>query len=210
MEWDKCATKIREIAQNSTMGTWGAVVIGNENDIIDGRIDWFIGSYRSEKCRLFINNEKNKMLIEVFRTGFLAKDVNEDQNRWSLLQEKNATTITPAEVCPHSNLRNLVTSTWVKKQPQHLRHRRHIPEMQLHESARTLSTSFFDQTSHEWNVFIVKLDLNYTLSIGFEFPYYYYNAQPGYCIAKSQDGYMIIAIMSEYLNDSFNELLFLL
>uniref|UniRef100_A0A914Z3U6 Uncharacterized protein n=1 Tax=Panagrolaimus superbus TaxID=310955 RepID=A0A914Z3U6_9BILA len=79
MEWDKCATKIREITQNSTMGTWGAVVIGNENDIIDGRIDWFIASYRSEKCRMFIKNEKNKMLIEVFRTGFLAKSVNEDQ-----------------------------------------------------------------------------------------------------------------------------------
>uniref|UniRef100_A0A914PDL1 Uncharacterized protein n=1 Tax=Panagrolaimus davidi TaxID=227884 RepID=A0A914PDL1_9BILA len=208
--WDKCATKIREIVQNSTFGTWGAVVIGNEKDIIDGRIDWHISSYSSEKCRLFINNGKNKMLIEVFRTGISAKDVYQDQKLWRSLQERHSSALTAIEVCPHSSLRNLVSNTWVKNLPHHRRHRRQIPQIQLHESARRLSTSFYDQTSHEWNVFIAKIDLNSTLSIGFEFPYYHYNAQPGYCIAKSQDGYMVIAVMSEYFNDTFNEFLFLL
>uniref|UniRef100_A0A914QC18 Uncharacterized protein n=1 Tax=Panagrolaimus davidi TaxID=227884 RepID=A0A914QC18_9BILA len=178
--WDKCATKIREIVQNSTDGTWGAVVIGNEKDIIDGRIDWHISSYSSEKCP---------------KLG----------NLWRSLQERYSSTLTATEVCPHSTLRNLVSNTWVKNLPHHLRHRRQIPQIQLHESARRLSTSFYDQTSHEWNVFIAKIDLNYTLSIGFEFPYYHYNAQPGYCIAKSHDGYMVIAVMSEYFNDTFNE-----
>ena len=77
-DWDDCATKIRQIAQNSQAGAWGVVVVGNKDDIMNEKIERNISSINPEpsRCRLLINDT---VLIELFRTGYRTKDIKNDQ-----------------------------------------------------------------------------------------------------------------------------------
>uniref|UniRef100_A0AC34FS14 Uncharacterized protein n=1 Tax=Panagrolaimus sp. ES5 TaxID=591445 RepID=A0AC34FS14_9BILA len=197
--WNNCATKIRKTVQSSKTGAWGVVAVGDKNDILNGKIDWHIHTRHSQKCRLLLNN--NTVFVDIFQTGLYAKNIEIDQEKWKLKNDSSF-----AESCPHSSLRQLLSRFWVEKQPPVFRYRRNTQKSPkgiiIHKAAKTLSKLFFDETSHKWNVFIAKdATKNSPLNIGFNLPYYFFEARPGYCIGKSRDGYTVIAALIEYSDE---------
>ena len=95
-DWNECASKARHLVQNKKFGSWGAVVLGNPDDISEGKIDWHIHAYfhLKAKCRMLINDS---MIIEVFQTGQLAVDSNRgrvsqsDTDKPSVINEVSGT-----------------------------------------------------------------------------------------------------------------------
>uniref|UniRef100_A0A914Z5P4 Uncharacterized protein n=1 Tax=Panagrolaimus superbus TaxID=310955 RepID=A0A914Z5P4_9BILA len=203
-DWDDCATKVRQIAQDSQSGTWGVVVVGNKEDILNEKIEWHISSINPEpsRCRLLINDT---VLVELFRTGYRAKDIKNDQRQWIWTEAKAPNTrVTTVNICPHSSLREIVSSFSIKQQQEMIassQKARHGLKSMLHASTKGLANVFFEETGHYWNVFIIKNESGSPVEVGFNLPHYVYDARAGFCIGRTVDGYTVNAATIGFANE---------
>lgn len=143
-DWYSCAIQARKIVQEYHSGSWGAVVVGNLEQIHKDWVEWNISRVVPDPpvCRLVVNGT---VLIELFRTGYRTQDIKHDQvclfktilhvfcitglclywiyfikvnlQRNFILNEAKAphTRGTTLNICPHAILRGIVSSFSVEQ-----------------------------------------------------------------------------------------------
>uniref|UniRef100_A0AC34RPQ6 Uncharacterized protein n=1 Tax=Panagrolaimus sp. JU765 TaxID=591449 RepID=A0AC34RPQ6_9BILA len=194
-EWDDCATKARTIIQEYQTGTWGVVVVADKQDILDDKIEWNISKVDPDPyhCRLLL---KDKILMEVFRTGYRKKDINIDQRNfiWNLAKVPPSANM---NICPHGELNQIVASFSVQHHTSQRPRGRHNMKSVLHAAATLLSSLFYDEIGHQWNVFI----MDESVKVGLSLPHYYYDAKAGFCIGRTADGYIVNAAAVGYSDE---------
>ncbi|KAE9553807.1 hypothetical protein FO519_002977 [Halicephalobus sp. NKZ332] len=199
-DWYQCATRARALVQEYHNGSWGAVVIGNLEQIHKEWIEWNISRVAPDPpvCRLVINDT---VLLELFRTGYRKKDIKHDQRNFILNEAKAPHTEgTTLDICPHAILRGIVSSFSVEQHSgRHNRvNHRHEKESILHKAASTLSSLFYDEIGHFWNIFIYRDDMDAKVDVGFSLPLYVYDSKPGFCTVRTLDGYVVNAAIIGY------------
>lgn len=75
---------------------------------------------------------------------------------------------------------------------------RHEKESVLHKAASALSSLFYDEIQHHWNVFVYRDDVDAKVDVGFSLPLYMYDSHPGFCNARTLDGYVVNAAAIGY------------
>ncbi|KAI6235308.1 hypothetical protein M3Y95_00037900 [Aphelenchoides besseyi] len=200
---DECATKARQMAQENLSGTWGAVIVGNKDLVVEKRVDWHVHSINPQpsRCRLLVNDT---VVLEVFRTGYRKLSANQDQRHY-VWRKARTSSVVEIDICPHSALRELMAAYSLKKNGKsdsssEASSRSYVKSM-IYTTAQNLAQLFYAETGHRWNVFVTK-DVNRKEDeFGLNLPHYVFDARAGFCIGQTPDGYSVNAAVIGFADE---------
>jgi hypothetical protein len=171
-----CAREARKIASEKESGTWGAVVLRDQDFLANGSVAWQFENMEPSpsKCRITADN---KWLIEVFRTGWREQSI--DKSQISRIAEElieAKMNIEAVDLCPISFLRELTRVTKLSD---------------IESGAEFLQEKARRNLGGNWNVLLTRPDQQVKESVGFDFPHYFFDSRSGFCVKTTENGFMV-------------------